>query len=56
MDTQELIKDQVTRNRVVYDVSGSISHHEAQEAFLFAESFVRRIAAIIEPGGAEPHK
>lgn len=39
----------VTRNRVVYDVSGSISHHEVQEAFLFAESFVRRVAAIITP-------
>jgi uncharacterized protein (UPF0332 family) len=47
----------VTRNRVVYDVSGSISHHEAQEAFLFAESFVRRIAAIVEPSGTqEPRK
>jgi len=37
----------ITRHRVVYDVSGSISAHEAQEAFMFAEQFVRRVEKII---------
>jgi uncharacterized protein (UPF0332 family) len=51
-DDMELFdRMRVTRNRVVYDVSGSISHHEVQEAFLFAESFIRRVAGIVGPAG-----
>jgi uncharacterized protein (UPF0332 family) len=48
-ETELFDRMRVTRNRVVYDVSGSISHHEAQEAALFADSFVHRVAAVVEP-------
>ena len=37
----------VRRNRVVYDVSGSISRIEADEAFRFAEEFVARVQALV---------
>lgn len=37
----------VTRNRAVYDVSGSISQIEAQEAFGFAEDFVEKVRGIV---------
>ncbi len=43
----------VTRHRVVYDVSGSISHLEAEEAFGFAEQFVERVRRIVEGGSDE---
>ena len=37
----------VRRNRVVYDVSGSISRLEADEAFTFAEDFVARVQELV---------
>lgn len=37
----------VRRNRVVYDVSGSISRLEADEAFSFAEEFVARVQELV---------
>ena len=37
----------VRRNRVVYDVSGSISRLEADEAFTFAEDFVARVQQLV---------
>ena len=37
----------VRRNRVVYDVSGSISRPEADEAFTFAEDFVARVQKLV---------
>ena len=37
----------VRRNRVVYDVSGSISRLEADEAFGFAEDFVARVQELV---------
>jgi len=42
----------VTRHRVVYDVSGSISHLEAEEAFAFARGFVDRVRKIVEGSGS----
>jgi uncharacterized protein (UPF0332 family) len=53
----------VRRNRVVYDVSGSISRLEADEAFGFAEEFVARVQRLVgrpvqtrapEPPAPEP--
>lgn len=37
----------VRRNRVVYDVSGSISRLEADEAFTFAQDFVMRVRELV---------
>ncbi len=43
----------VRRNRVVYDVSGSVSRLEADEAFTFAEEFVARVRTLVGAPGNE---
>jgi uncharacterized protein (UPF0332 family) len=38
------------RHKVIYDVAGIISQHEARQAFKFAKKFVRTIKEYIEKG------
>jgi uncharacterized protein (UPF0332 family) len=57
-DEMELFdRMRVRRNRVVYDVSGSVSRLEAEEAFTFAEEFVVRVQELVgrpaQSSGAE---
>ncbi len=45
----------VRRNRVVYDVSGSVSRLEAEEAFTFAEEFVARVRELVDGPASTDH-
>ena len=39
------------RHKVIYDVAGTISRHEAKQAFEFAKKFIRIVEEYIEKGG-----